>query len=308
MKKFLKVIVIGAALVLGMGLKGCMGPVVEIPPAHVAKISTPAGMQKGVIPPSKTRLDGWCLVCDSITLLQAGDAPLKEPLRIFMPKDELNFAVDIRGTYSIDSAPSNVDKVFSNIATRTPVEGGGGRVNLISQVQVYVTYAQPILRDVARSVISKYTIPEILVNKDAVGAEIEEAVRKRLEGSPISISYLGLADVQPPEVIVLAKEAEKKRAIEIQQEENSKQIRLKKAEADLLVATKQQEIELKEAETTVLVEQKLAGSVSPQIVTLRALKALETMMANPNGKVFFVTEDVLQNPAALVGVMQKGMK
>ena len=35
---------------------GC-GPVIEVPPAHVGKITTGSGLQEGLIAPSKIRLD-----------------------------------------------------------------------------------------------------------------------------------------------------------------------------------------------------------------------------------------------------------
>ncbi|TSC68681.1 MAG: Band 7 protein, partial [Parcubacteria group bacterium Gr01-1014_70] len=65
------------------------GHSVEVPPAHVGKLSTPSGLQEGIIPPSKLRLDTWCITCDSLILVEASDHPIKESMEIFMPKDKI---------------------------------------------------------------------------------------------------------------------------------------------------------------------------------------------------------------------------
>lgn len=73
-------------------------------------------------------------------------------------------------------------------------------------------------------------------NRDAIAHEIMETLHTRLTGTLIQILQIDLADMQPPEVIVSAQEAAKKREIEIQQAEADKLVKLTQAEAALQIA------------------------------------------------------------------------
>lgn len=290
-----------SVVLLTILLVGC-GNTVEIPPAHVGKLSTSSGFQKGLIPPSKIRLDRFCFVCDSLILVEASDFPIKEDMKIFMPKDELNIALEVRGTFSIASDEKNVTQIFDRIGAV-----GEGDVKKIGIEKVYKTYGEPIIREAVRSLITTYSIETLMNNRDAIGKELERVVREKLKATPGTIRYFGLADIQPPPVIVEAQEARKRREVAIGQAEADKLVKLKEAEAALEVAMKQQEVDLKEAETQVLVDKKLAEGVSQAFVAQRALKVLETMAASPN-KVFFMPMEAMSNPGMMVGTVNKALE
>ncbi|MBI2055756.1 MAG: hypothetical protein HYT37_00025 [Candidatus Sungbacteria bacterium] len=282
-------------------LTACGDPV-EVPPAHVGKLSTPSGLQEGIIPPSKLRLDSFCITCDSLILVEASDYPIKEVMPIFIPKDTLNLTVEVRGTVSISAEEQNVEKVFDRVSAEST---NNERVKVIQIETVYAVYGQPVVREVARSIVTQYDIAHILQNRDAISAEITNAVREKLKDSPLTLPQFGLADIQPPPVIVAAQEAAKEREIAINRAEAEKQIKLKEAEAAYEVAIKQQQVDLKEAETQVLVEKKLAESVSTAFVTQRSLKVLE-QLANSENKVFFLPTEAMKNPAIMMGIVNDG--
>lgn len=293
---------IGVALV-AIFLTGC-GQVVEVPPAHVAKKSTPSGLQEGIIPPSKIRLP-FCFfpgqICQNLILSEAPDYGVKEEMTIFMPKDKLNLTVDVRGVFSISSDESNVEKIFSRITA----ESIDDRVSIIRMTRVYKTYGAPVVRSAVRSVIRKYSIMEVMENSENISQELAKVVREKLKTTPISTIRFGLADLQPPKVIVDAQEAATKREIEIRQAEANKLVLLKEAEAALEVAYKQQEVDLKEAETQVLVAKKLAEGVSPAWIAQRGIKAIEKL-ENGNHVILMPTE-AFNNPAVMMGVMNKSL-
>lgn len=299
MKKFLGFIIL--FLLAGFGVLS-FGTLVEIPPAHVGKLSTKNGLQKGVIPPSKIRLSNACLVCDNLILAEASDFPIKESLMIYMPKDQLNLKVDLRGTVTISAEKANVNQIFDRV-TAEPTESS--RVKLIPLDNVYAIYAQPTIREVVRSALTQYSIAEVMENRAKVSEELTKLIRARLGETPISIKLLGLADVQPPEVIVRAREAAKEREIAIQRAEADKQVKLKEAEAALEVANKQQQVDLKEAETQVLVNQKLAEGVNAAFVTQRWLKVMDQLSRNSEGKVIILPFEAMKNPAVLMGASQE---
>lgn len=218
---------------------------------------------------------------------------------IYMPKDQLNLKVDLRGIVTVSSGEENINQIFDRV-TAKPTDSS--RVRLIPLSSVYSIYAQPIIREVVRSALTKYSIAEVMASRAKVSAELTELIRSKLSTTPISVKQLGLADVQPPEVIVRAREAAKEREIAIQRAEADKQVKLKEAEAALEVAKKQQQVDLKEAETQVLVNQKLTEGVNEAFVTQRWLKVMDQLSLNTSGKVIILPYEAMKNPSLMIGV------
>lgn len=293
------------AILAAFLLTGCLGETVEVPPAYVGKLSTDSGLQEGIIAPSKLRLEGWCWVCDELILAEASDFATVESMQVFMPKDQLNLKVDVRGVYSISSDQANVETIFARIPAQAV--NGTDRVSVIPMAKVYATYAKQAIRNATRTVVTKYKILQIMENREAVGLELAGIVRKALKSTPITVTQFGLADVQPPKVVVDAQESRKRREIQVQEAEADKLVRLATAEGDLVVARKQREVDLQEAGTQVLVAKQLAKGVSRAWLQQRALKVLELMAQSPN-KVFFLPTEAMQNPALLLGGMMESQK
>jgi len=280
------------------------GPIVEVPPAHVGKRSTPNGLDKKIIQPSKFRLAYIPVgvgVGDSLILAQASDYPTKEEMQVFMPKDQLNLTLEVRGTFAISNDKKNINKIFARI----PPKKKEHRVYIITMDRVYKTYAKPIIRETTRSIMTKYSIFEIMSNRDIIGKKLAKTIQAKLKNTPIKTIYFGFANIQPPEVVVKAQEAAKKREIAIKEAENDKLVKLKQAEAAYEVAIKQQQVDLKEAETQVLVNKKLTEGVNQAFVIQRSLKALEKLATN-NNTVFFLPMEAMKNPAILTGMVNKG--
>lgn len=291
-------------IIASLALAGC-GDIVEVPPAHVGKLTTDSGLQKGLIQPSKFRLEGLCITCDSLILAEASDYGIKEQMQVYMPQDQLNLQVDVRGVFSISADENNIQKVFARI---TPDQQVDKRVSKISMAKVYQTYASQVVRETVRSVMTKYTIAQVMENREAVSTEMAKEVRAQLVGLPVTAIRLGLADVQPPDVIVKAREAAKEREIAIQRAEADKQVALKEAEAALEVAIKQQQVDLKEAETQVLVNKKLAEGVNTAFVTQRWLKVMERLAENPDAKVMILPYEAISNPSLMMGVNGESLR
>jgi hypothetical protein len=291
-----------AGLALIGSLSGCIGETVEVPPAHRGKISTQSGLKDEVLSPSKVRLSNMCLVCDDLVLAEVSDYKAEESMKLFMPKDQLNLTVEVRGTLATSDAPEDLAMIFSRIPSQPYTK----RVSLIDSSVVYQTYAQQVIRERVRSVISEYTIAELMSNRDAISQEISDSVTEGLKGRPIKVLNFGLADLQPPAIIVTAEESRKKREIEIKEAEASKEIGLTKARANLEIATLQQAVDLKEAETQVLVEQKLRQGFSSAYVAQRGLAILEKIAESDN-KVVLMPTEALTNPAMMIGMLQEAM-
>jgi len=269
-------------LLSALALAACGEPV-EVPPAHVGKILTSEGFRTGTIPPSKFRLD-WCVtLCDKLVVVEAADFAAKESMKLFMPRDQLNLTVEVRGVFAVENNPETVNRIFDRIPA---AQGGADRVAVIPMARVYETYAAQVLRETVRTILAEFSIDQIMENREAIGQRLFQDVREKLKAAPIQAVQFGLADIQPPDVIVKAKEIAKEREIAIQQEESNKQIALKKAEAEIELAEKDKIVRLKKAEAILAENQKVAESVTEKYLSYRYLEVLEAAARNES-TIFF---------------------
>jgi len=276
---------------------------VEVPPAHVGKLSTKSGMQEGIILPSKLRLGGFCFTCDSLILAEASDFQFKESMMIFMPIDQLNLTVDVRGIVTISTNEANLNSLYDKI----PAIDLDRRLKIIPMSKTYGVYGETVIRSAVRSVVTKYSIDHIMTNRESVSEELRACVREKMNTSPLSVIQFELANIQPPDVIVIAQEQRKEREIAIEKAQADKQVALAEAEAALEVALKQQELDLKEAETQRMVNEQLAQGVNQAFIAQRGLKVLEIMARSPN-KIIIIPEKAFSNPAMVIGMVTEAFK
>lgn len=281
-------------------LSGC-GTRVEVPTGYVAKVMTPNGLQSGTKPPSSFRLP-WSAPWDGkyyLVMVEASDRSVTEDIEIFVPRDQLNLRVSIRMMLSIPhDDDEKIESIFARInASETEMSS----IRSIKFNTVYDTYVSPVIRARAAEVLSQYSIHDIISNRQAVSQTIEEKLRDELATAPIILISAGLAEIQPPPIIVRANEVAKEREIEIQRAEADKAISIAQADAALEVAKKRQLIDVTEAETQLLVDEVLAQAVSPAFVMQRSLKILEAMATSEN-KVFIIPSEFINNPAIMTGV------
>jgi len=273
---------------------GC-GTRVEVPPAHVGKVKTANGIEKQLYTPSSFRLPYSMFVKNQLIIVETSHFAMTEVMEVFMPKDKLVMRFDVRGTYSI--SPEDSASIFDNVTAANQ----DADIMTISSKKVYDIYGLQVIRTKARAVVTQYDIYYVLDNMDAISIEIADACAVALKVTPLRIQRMGLANVKPPEIIITAQSKAKEREVAIQEAEANKLVSLKEAEAALEVAIKQQEVDLIEAETQVLVEKKLAESVSDAFVTQRALKALNKIMDSDN--VIFLPNEAMTNPQIMIGAI-----
>lgn len=283
-------------------LSSC-GARVEVPTAHVGKKKSAEGLQEGLKYPSSFRLPVSLLAKNELVLVETSHFPVEETIKLFMPKDKLNLTFDVRGTMYI--SPEQSEELFE----RMTAQPTGGRVLVISSKKVYATYGQQLIRSKVRTIISRYSIPELMDQRETINAELASEIQNLFTGKkyPLGVIQFGLADIQYPDVIVKAQELAKEREVAIETAEAQKQVQLKEAEAALEVARKQQEIDLLEAETQVLVEQKLSEAVNEAFIQQRALKILDKMADN-SSKTFVLQMEAFSRPDMLMGVYGQAFK
>lgn len=282
-------------LIASVALAAC-GKKIEIPPAHVGKVLTKDGFREDILAPSKSRLEPCFFYCDSLVLVEASDYAVEESLVVFMPKDELNMTVDVRGVYQINNSDTKVINGIFNRITAEPTNETN--VSIITANKIYNTYVVQVIRENVRSFLTQYTINDIQENRESINALLIEHIREKTKHLPIQPTQFGMADVQLPKVILEAKEAAKQREIAIQQEEANKLVALTKASAELEIAEKDRAVRLLRARTTKEENQIMAAAVTPTFLQYRYLEVLQDMANNPN--TVFLPYDALQTPGASI--------
>jgi len=204
---------------------------------------------------------------------------------LYMPKSQLAMPFDVRGTFAI----RNDDKALQSVFDRVPADYRNRRLRglvhgFISKQRIYDIYAKPIIRDVVRRVVSKYSIEQVASSRAAINAELNKEIAAALGKTPLIALRFGLADVRFPKVILDQKETAARRRIAIQQEEAEKQIRLVKLQADLEAARAERQIRRERAQAVLEENRIYAESVSDRYLAYRRLEVLEKLANSQNTK------------------------
>lgn len=293
MKQMLKIF---AAMVIAVSMVGC-GQLVEVGPAQVGKVMDSAGYKEGTIPTSKFRLAA-CLrePCEKLVVLDASDRSFKESMDLFMPQDKLLMDFDVRATLSLD--PSAYDQVFTKVTPRPQTDS----LYNIPLGQVYDTYAKDIIRAEVREFLSNYTISEIASSREAINAELSARLSKSIrERTPFKVRYIGIADLQYPEVIVKAQENAAERREKIEQENAQLEISKVQLKRQLKEAQLQRKVDVEQATAEAEVNRIMGQSMTEEYRTYKSFQIMEKMASS--GNKVFMPVDMLQSVA---GQMQLG--
>jgi predicted small lipoprotein YifL/regulator of protease activity HflC (stomatin/prohibitin superfamily) len=269
------------ALMLVAMLTAC-GHQVEIPPAHVGKIMTKDGYQKGTIGSSKFRLAPCMNYCDKLVLLNTSDTAKEEEMNIFIPTDKLNLTVGLRVTLSLD--PRETEALFNTLSPTASADDPQ-RLASISWDQVYNTYAQQVILTETREYLSKYSIAQIASSMEKVNSDLRIILSKKLqERTPFNVRYVGVTRVRYPEIITSAQENAAQRREQIQQEEAQLAISQVKLNRQLQEAQLQRQIDLEKAEGEAKAQAALSRTVDAQVLELRRIDNQAAFIEKWDGK------------------------
>lgn len=264
-----------------IALAGC-GQRVEVPPAHIGKIMTNKGYQEGFISTSKFRLD-TCWVgtaCDKLVLLDASDKSKTESVDVFMPEDKLMMRVVVQSTLTVN--PKKSEALF-NTLPQSKI-GEEDQLSVIAWETIYNTYAKQIILAEAGEFVSKFTIPHIASNREAVNAQLRTHLTKQIEArTPFQARYVGLVDVQYPKMIVDAQLNAAKRREQIQQEEAELEVSKVQLERELQEARLKRQIEVERAETESATQRAQAVTLTPMYLEKLRIDNEAAKIAKWNG-------------------------
>lgn len=270
-----------ATIAVAFTLAAC-GERVEVPPATIGKIMTSSGYQEGFIPTSKFRLDTcWAgTACDKLVLLDVSDRSKAENIEVFMPEDKLLMSIQIQTTLQVN--PKKSEPLF-NTLPQTLVEGED-QLSRIVWDTIYNTYARQIILAEAAEFVSKFNIPYIASNREAVNAQLRQHLTKQIEArTPFTVRFVGLTDVKYPEMIVAAQLNAAKRREQIQQEEAELEVSKVKLTRELQEARLNRQIEIEKAETEAAAQRAQAGTITPGVLELRRIENERLKLEKWNG-------------------------
>jgi len=270
-----------AIAVTTIALAGC-GQRVEVPPASIGKIMTNKGYQEGFISTSKFRLDTcWPgTACDKLVLLDASDKSKTETIDVFMPEDKLMMRVVVQSTLTVN--PKKSEALF-NTLPQSKI-GEEDQISVIAWDTIYNTYAKQIILAEAGEFVSKFTIPHIASNREAVNAQLRAHLTKQIEArTPFQARYVGLVDVQYPKMIVDAQLNAAKRREQIQQEEAELEVSKVQLERELQEARLKRQIEVERAETESATQRAQAVTLTPMYLEKLRIDNEAAKIAKWNG-------------------------
>ena len=272
MKNMFRVMLAG---IMMLALTACLGERVEVPPAHVGKISTKDGYRPDILGTSRFRLD-WCWAnCDKLVLVNVADQTNIENLEIFMPQDKLKLKVAIRTNLTITDKKAT-ESLFNQLApSETQVEGEDSRyVSRISRDSIYKNYAQQIILAETREYLSQFTIAEVASSMEKVNADLSARLTKSLkERSPFTVRFVGITDIQYPDIIVTAQENAAQRREMIEQENAQKEVDKVKLERQFQEAQLQRKIDVEKAEADAEADRvRAVAANNPAVIKLRELE------------------------------------
>ena len=303
--KTMKMLQTMVVMLLACVFTGCMGSRVEVPPAHVGKISAKAGLQKDTIQPSKIRINRGriaFMIHDDLLLAETADLKVEETgIDVFLTQEQVDVDIEYRVVVSHTNDEESINSLF--VKVKPDGQFGNDRLSTITTNGTYEIYGKIAVRDVVRYVVAQYSIEELMAGREEVGEKILQAVRVKLKDTPLTIHSGSLAKIKLPQVIVDSLESNKKREIEILEAENDMMVKLKEKEAEFKVAQKEQEVNLLEAETQVLVNTKLAEGANPAYIQLQLLKVWQEL-AKGEGLIL-ANPEMMSNPSLMIPTVSK---
>ena len=255
-----------------VGLSGCTGCKARVMPGHVAKVLTVNGWQPEIYQPGYVQ----CWGRDKIVLLDVTTQRQTEKLSVKM-KDDLDLPFDVYVRMRIQE--DAVDGMFVDIKPNWSENGWEGTIDFQT---VYDTYGKMLVRNVARTVMTEYTVPDVKNNIKIITSALHEELTKAFETVPLTLEDVTLSGFKYPKVITQAYEIKAQREIEIQQIEAEKAKDLAAKDAELVIAGKQREIEIMKANTMRDYNRIIGEGLSESWVMFRHYEVMEKMAENGN--------------------------
>lgn len=243
-----------------------MGCSQRVPTGYKGKIVTADG-------PTAELLGTGNHICywrDVMYLIDESTVATTEKLNI-LTSDKINISVDVKIRATPDLSSANFDYLMEKMGAKfTQIDGSEYR---LQSDLIYKTFIATEVRPLIRSTINKYPINEVAENRDKIGAELTDAIKKNMKNLPMNIDVVRLSNVDFPEAITQAKVNAMKRKEDLNQETAQMALDLMKLDNRQKLAEKEKIVRMKEAEAEKIYNVIVGNSLTPSYLKLREIEA-----------------------------------
>lgn len=270
-----KLLFLGIALLLVMGV-GCT---VQVPPGYKGKVLAVDGFKGDTLNPGRHS----CWGRDKMVLMEGTEKTFEERLSILC-RDDLNFKFD---TYTRVTPRKELS--FDDVVSRMGAPKFDGDVAVVSLEAMYVNFARPIIRSVARGIVSKYSTTDIRENREKIEADLIRVVNEKLMDTPLVVKMINTSNFDYPDVITKSVEQKRSREIEIDEEKAAQKKRLLEAENKLRIEEMNYKIETLKAKTVADSIKVIAGSLAghPEYLEWHRVQNVAEAAKGPNNTFIF---------------------
>jgi regulator of protease activity HflC (stomatin/prohibitin superfamily) len=255
-----------AVMLLTSVLTGC--GFYTVPPAAKGKILSTSGYSVDVKETGKYLLWGR----DEMVVLDTSTQVMSEPLAVKM-QDSMTLNFSVRFRTRISGSDNVINAMFNDI-THDNYQ--------VSLQKVYGVYGKDVVQSVARSVVGKYNTEEVAVNFDKITQDLHKELTARMKNSPLEVSNITLANIDYPDVIDKAIEAQQERKLAIETESNQQAIEMVKKTNELDLAKADYEIRMTRARALRDENKTTAEGLNSMLLEYRKLEVMEAMTKNSN--------------------------
>lgn len=257
--------IVVAALMISV-LTGC--GYYTVPPASKGKILSTTGYSADVKETGKYLLWGR----DEMVVLDTSTQVMSEPIAVKM-QDSMTLNFSVRFRTRIAGNDKVINAMFNDITHEN---------YQVSLQKVYGVYGKDVVQSVARSVVGKYNTEEVAVNFDKITQDLHKELSERMKNSPLEVSNITLANIDYPDVIDKAIEAQQERKLAIETESNQQAIEMVKKTNELDLAKADYEIRMTRARALRDENKTTAEGLNSMLLEYRRLEVLESLSKNNN--------------------------
>ena len=214
-----------------------LGCTEEVSPGYVGMVMQPSGLTGQALQPGRHS----CWGRDEMVLIETKEVAAKEEMSILC-KDDLNFKFDLVVKVRLRGTDGNAIKELLNR------QGANMVNNVLTLDPVYATYVRPAARNIARNTVSQYDTTGIRQERESIQKTINEELKKALKGTPMELIAAYTSNFDYPDVITQAVEKQRKKQIEIKEEEAKQAMKLLQAKNRQEIAEKEKQVRAAEAE------------------------------------------------------------
>lgn len=271
MKKTL--IKITALLGAAMFMTGCYE---TVPAGTKGKIMGGAGFQPEIYPPSRIWISNnpWNMVREKMFLVQTTTHKFREVIKVKLSEEKLNVTVPIFFRGRINGSDQVVNTLFNDIKMDD---------NIVTVQEVYQVYAQQIVANTARDIISKYNVDELPKNYGRITVEIYQAVKPKLVGIPFEMSDVTIGNVDFPPVVEKAIDLATEKRMKIEETQAKVQIAIEEASGREEVAKAEYRIKMIEAKQIRDYNRLTAEGITKDLLALKEIELREKELNKWNG-------------------------